>query len=128
MWFKNGKSFVVDGHRVIWQRAGQSGSITFLHPQVDDQGYYQCSVSNIYGVAMSHIFKVKTGVLNYFDRRPVKDVIVEEGQPLTLECNKPYGVPSPTIFWLYRDLKKSYAMDTIHREHITSKKMQNTEL
>ncbi|KRX49813.1 Neuroglian, partial [Trichinella murrelli] len=119
MWFKNGKSFVVDGHRVIWQRAGQSGSITFLHPQVDDQGYYQCSVSNIYGVAMSHIFEVKTGVLNYFDRRPVKDVIVEEGQPLTLECNKPYGVPSPTIFWLYRDLKKSYAMDTIHREHIT---------
>uniref|UniRef100_A0A5S6R614 Neuroglian n=1 Tax=Trichuris muris TaxID=70415 RepID=A0A5S6R614_TRIMR len=118
-WFKNGRLFAVDGHRVVWQRPGQSGSITFLQPNADDKGYYQCSVSNIFGVAMSHIFDVKIGALNHFDRSPVRDVTVVEGQPLTLRCNKPYGVPSPTIFWLYRDMKKSYAMDSISRRHIT---------
>ncbi|KFD63270.1 hypothetical protein M514_10852, partial [Trichuris suis] len=118
-WFKNGRPFNVDGHRIVWQRPGQSGSITFLQPQVDDKGYYQCSVSNIFGVAMSHIFDVKIGALNHFERSPVRDVMVVEGQPLTLRCNKPYGMPPPTIFWLYRDMKKSYAMDSISRRHIT---------
>ncbi|VDP23324.1 unnamed protein product [Soboliphyme baturini] len=137
-WYKNGVLFPIDETRIVWQRPGQSGTVTFLHPEESDQGFYQCNVSNIFGVAMSNIFEVKVGgkrnvkktdeeacvnseisVLDHFSSRPVQNIPVNEGDSLTLNCTKPLGIPEPTIFWLYRDVKKSYAMDTVNRKHIT---------
>lgn len=60
-WYKNGEPFAVDNDRVIWQKAGQSGTIVVLRPETTDQGFYQCRAINIFGVAMSNIFEVRLG-------------------------------------------------------------------
>uniref|UniRef100_A0A915JKP3 protein-tyrosine-phosphatase n=1 Tax=Romanomermis culicivorax TaxID=13658 RepID=A0A915JKP3_ROMCU len=138
-WLKNGQPYAIDGLRVVWKRSGQSGTISFLEPDTTDQGGYQCRASNIFGVALSNIFEVRLGksfkghlylpfsterkrsptALDHFANRPPQEVLAKLGQPLTLPCSAPYGVPRPTIFWLFRNARQSFVIETIDRPHIS---------
>ncbi|VDM09432.1 unnamed protein product, partial [Wuchereria bancrofti] len=124
-WFKDGEKLKVDGDRIAWEKQFQSGTIIINDARDGDQGYYQCHASNIFGIAVSnkfhvqigafrskflseflnvHIFKTPTNlVLDHFVPRGLRRLIVDEGQSLSIRCDIPYGVPKPSIFWLYRD-------------------------
>lgn len=57
-------------------------------------------------------------VLEHFKERPIRRMIVEEGRSLSVECNVPHGIPSPSVFWLYRDTVQTSIIETIRRPHI----------
>ncbi|MCP9266074.1 Neuroglian [Dirofilaria immitis] len=97
-WFKDGKRLKVDGNRIAWEKQFQSGNIIISDAQDEDQGYYQCHVSNIFGTAVSNKFHVQVGVLDHFASRGLRRLIVEEGRSLSIQCDIPYGVPKPSVF------------------------------
>uniref|UniRef100_A0A0M3IFT2 Ig-like domain-containing protein n=1 Tax=Ascaris lumbricoides TaxID=6252 RepID=A0A0M3IFT2_ASCLU len=128
-WYKDGRKLEVDGERILWQKPSQSGNILFVDPQPHDEGYYQCFISNIFGTAVSSKVHVQRGgkrqkvnhvclVLEHFKERPIRRMIVEEGRSLSVECNVPHGIPSPSVFWLYRDTVQTSIIETIRRPHI----------
>lgn len=45
----------------MWQKPAQSGTIIFTDANLDDQGYYQCFVSNLFGTAVSNKIHVRMG-------------------------------------------------------------------
>lgn len=42
-----------------------------------------------------------------------KEMMVKEGDPLTLNCNPPTGYPRPTVFWMIQSY--AGALRTINR-------------
>ncbi|CAJ0931542.1 unnamed protein product, partial [Mesorhabditis belari] len=122
VWLKDGLELEIGGEDVdggvTWERPGQNGSIVISTPTDNNQGYYQCFVSNPFGTAVSNKVYVRMGVLEHFARRGVRVVRVDEGAPLTLNCTPPMGRPKPTIFWLYRDTNREDVIETIKRRHI----------
>uniref|UniRef100_A0A1I7WME9 Ig-like domain-containing protein n=1 Tax=Heterorhabditis bacteriophora TaxID=37862 RepID=A0A1I7WME9_HETBA len=62
VWYKNGIRLEVGGD-IEWVRPSQSGTIQFIHPKIDHQGYYQCFVSNIFGTAVSNKVHLRLGGL-----------------------------------------------------------------
>lgn len=60
-WFKDGKRLEVDGNRIVWQKPSQSGTIIVNDAQTEDQGYYQCHASNIFGTAVSSKLHARLG-------------------------------------------------------------------
>uniref|UniRef100_A0A8R1TTT8 Uncharacterized protein n=1 Tax=Onchocerca volvulus TaxID=6282 RepID=A0A8R1TTT8_ONCVO len=117
-WFKDGKRLEVDGNRIVWEIQFQSGTIIINDPQERDQGYYQCHASNIFGTAVSNKFHAQIGVLDHFAPRGIRRLIVNEGRSLSIRCDIPYGVPKPSVFWLYRDAQRTDITETIRRQHI----------
>jgi hypothetical protein len=61
VWHKNGVPFEIDNQRITWHRPRTSGTIIFNAPTPDDQGYYQCFVTNIFGTAVSQQVNVRLG-------------------------------------------------------------------
>ncbi|KJH48483.1 immunoglobulin domain protein [Dictyocaulus viviparus] len=59
-WYKNGEELTIGGD-IEWIRAGQSGTIQFVHPKRTHEGYYQCFVSNIFGTAVSNKVHLRLG-------------------------------------------------------------------
>lgn len=57
--------------------------------------------------------------LNHFVSVPTRQVVVQQGDSLTLPCKKPYGVPEPSIFWLFRNVKETFVIESINNPHIT---------
>uniref|UniRef100_A0A1I8EU60 Immunoglobulin I-set domain-containing protein n=3 Tax=Wuchereria bancrofti TaxID=6293 RepID=A0A1I8EU60_WUCBA len=117
-WFKDGEKLKVDGDRIAWEKQFQSGTIIINDARDGDQGYYQCHASNIFGIAVSNKFHVQIGVLDHFVPRGLRRLIVDEGQSLSIRCDIPYGVPKPSIFWLYRDAQRTNMIGTIGHKHI----------
>ncbi|VDM96423.1 unnamed protein product [Thelazia callipaeda] len=117
-WFKNGKKLKVDGNRITWKKYFYSGTIVITNATEEDEGYYQCHASNIFGTAVSNKFSVRIGVLDHFVPRGMRRLIVNEGQSLSIRCDVPYGIPKPTIFWVYRDAKQTSIIETIRKKHI----------
>ncbi|VDO31344.1 unnamed protein product, partial [Brugia timori] len=117
-WFKDGEKLKVDGDRIAWEKQFQSGTIIINDARDGDQGYYQCHASNIFGIAVSNKFHVQIGVLDHFVPRGVRRLIVDEGQSLSIRCDIPYGVPKPSVFWLYRDTQRTNMIETIRYKHI----------
>lgn len=60
-WFKDGKRLKVDGDRIAWEKPFQSGTIIISDAGDNDQGYYQCHASNIFGTAVSNKLHVQIG-------------------------------------------------------------------
>lgn len=60
-WYKDGHKLDVDGKRIVWQKPIRSGTIIFNDPNIEDIGYYQCHVSNIFGTAVSNKHHVQLG-------------------------------------------------------------------
>ncbi|CAG9535099.1 unnamed protein product, partial [Cercopithifilaria johnstoni] len=119
-WFKDGKRLKVDGNRIAWEKQFQSGTIIINDARDNDQGYYQCHASNIFGTAVSNKLHAQIGVLDHFVPRGVRRLIAEEGRSLSIPCDDiPHGVPKPSVFWLYRDAQRTDIIGTIQRKHIT---------
>uniref|UniRef100_A0A0K0FH30 Neuroglian (inferred by orthology to a D. melanogaster protein) n=1 Tax=Strongyloides venezuelensis TaxID=75913 RepID=A0A0K0FH30_STRVS len=118
-WKKDGKVLNIDGKHIQWQKEKQSGTIIIDDPKSEDEGYYQCSMSNFFGTALTNKVHVVMGVLDHFVPSNIRQIVVNEGDSLTIPCNVPYGNPKPSIFWLYRDAKLNSVIETIRRKHIT---------
>lgn len=58
-------------------------------------------------------------MLDHFAPHSVRRLIVDEGQSLSIRCDIPFGVPKPSIFWLYRDARRTDIIQIIQRKHIT---------
>uniref|UniRef100_A0AC35TLA5 Neuroglian n=1 Tax=Rhabditophanes sp. KR3021 TaxID=114890 RepID=A0AC35TLA5_9BILA len=110
----------IDGKRYAWQNENKTGTIVFLNPQKSDEGIYQGLISNLYGTAVTNKIHIKMGVLESFKSPKHQKLSVMEGEAVTLNCNKPYGNPAPTVFWLYRDTRQKSVIETIKKRHITT--------
>ncbi|KAI6224569.1 hypothetical protein M3Y95_00766900 [Aphelenchoides besseyi] len=111
-WKKDGEPFVVDGVHAMWTRPGQAGSIQFNNPGKEDQGFYQCFVSNAFGTAVSNRVQVRLGFLDHFPDRELRIVKAIEGKSVSIECKPPNGVPPPTVDWVIRDKHVESVMES----------------
>lgn len=57
-------------------------------------------------------------MLDHFPPRKLRVINVDEGDSLTVTCEPPYGMPKPSIFWLYRSKNEMLVFESIKREHI----------
>lgn len=57
-------------------------------------------------------------MLDHFTPRGVRRLVVDEGQSLSIQCDIPYGMPKPTVFWFYHDAQRTNIIGTIKSEHI----------
>lgn len=99
-WIKDGKEFDVTA-RVDSISQKESGKLTFLKPTDDDEGEYLCYAENEDGTARSNPITVKKAFLeNFQNESTITDLEAVEGEPFSLECVAPNGVPKPNIFWM----------------------------
>uniref|UniRef100_A0A8B9ZIR8 Neurofascin n=1 Tax=Anas platyrhynchos TaxID=8839 RepID=A0A8B9ZIR8_ANAPL len=87
-----------------WTRNGNGG-----RPE-DYEGEYQCFARNDYGTALSSKIHLQVSKSPLWPKEKVDVIEVDEGAPLSLQCNPPPGLPSPVIFWM------SSSMEPIHQD------------
>nr|XP_020858651.1 neurofascin isoform X6 [Phascolarctos cinereus] len=64
------------------------------------EGEYQCFARNKFGTALSNRIFLQVSKSPLWPKENLDPVVVQEGAPLTLQCNPPPGLPSPVIFWM----------------------------
>ncbi|XP_060220282.1 neurofascin isoform X18 [Meriones unguiculatus] len=64
------------------------------------EGEYQCFARNKFGTALSNRIRLQVSKSPLWPKENLDPVVVQEGAPLTLQCNPPPGLPSPVIFWM----------------------------
>ncbi|XP_074078564.1 neurofascin isoform X2 [Macrotis lagotis] len=64
------------------------------------EGEYQCFARNKFGTALSNRINLQVSKSPLWPKENLDPVVVQEGAPLTLQCNPPPGLPSPVIFWM----------------------------
>ncbi|XP_065315901.1 neuroglian-like [Gordionus sp. m RMFG-2023] len=80
------------------------GTLTITRPIYDDEGLYQCFATNQFGTAVSNAVRLQHARLESFPHMPQPSVMtVNNGDPLTLNCLPPKGIPPPLVFWLISD-------------------------
>lgn len=100
-WTKDGKDFDVAARVGEVTQNNENGKLTFLKPNEDDEGKYLCFAENEDGIARSTVITVKKAFLESFTNESIiREMEAEEGDPFTLECVAPNGVPQPTVFWM----------------------------
>uniref|UniRef100_A0A8C3PTH8 Neural cell adhesion molecule L1 n=1 Tax=Calidris pygmaea TaxID=425635 RepID=A0A8C3PTH8_9CHAR len=116
-WTRNGKFFNVAKDPKVSMRRRSGTLVIDFHsggrPE-DYEGEYQCFARNDYGTALSskiHLQEpVAPGRSPLWPKEKVDVIEVDEGAPLSLQCNPPPGLPSPVIFWM------SSSMEPIHQD------------
>uniref|UniRef100_A0A8C9F157 Neurofascin n=1 Tax=Pavo cristatus TaxID=9049 RepID=A0A8C9F157_PAVCR len=76
----------------------------------DYEGEYQCFARNDYGTALSSKIHLQVSRSPLWPKEKVDVIEVDEGAPLSLQCNPPPGLPPPVIFWM------SSSMEPIHQD------------
>jgi neuronal cell adhesion molecule len=100
-WTKDGEDFDVTARVDRITQKAEAGKLTFLKPSDDDEGEYLCFAENGDGTARSNLITVKKVFLESFVNESVtREMEAVEGDPFTLECLAPNGVPKPNIFWM----------------------------
>uniref|UniRef100_T1JDB9 Neuronal cell adhesion molecule n=1 Tax=Strigamia maritima TaxID=126957 RepID=T1JDB9_STRMM len=116
-WTKSGQPFQWQAYDArISQQQGR-GTLVVTNPTDVDEGYYQCLAENEHGTALSNGVFVRKSELNSFPDEKTQTKTVNEGEPLTLECNPPTGFPKPTIFWIL--LARQGTFRTLNNSRIT---------
>ncbi|XP_041860715.1 neural cell adhesion molecule L1-like protein isoform X2 [Melanotaenia boesemani] len=64
------------------------------------QGKYRCFASNKLGTAMSEDIKIVVSSSPKFPKENLDPIIVEEGEPIVLQCNPPNGVAPRQLYWM----------------------------
>nr|XP_023688929.1 neural cell adhesion molecule L1-like protein isoform X2 [Paramormyrops kingsleyae] len=105
-WTKNGQSFNPhQDHQLM--KEGNSG--TFVIPNGRNithyGGRYRCLASNKLGMAVTEETDFIVPNVPKFPKETIKPIVVDEGQPIVLECNPPTGIPPRDIYWMTVDLK-----------------------
>ncbi|XP_068598340.1 neural cell adhesion molecule L1-like protein isoform X1 [Brachionichthys hirsutus] len=105
-WTKYGEEFFpfLDPRLMTEENSG-----TFVIPNNDNlteyQGIYRCYAFNKLGVAMSEEIEFIVPNVPKFPKETLDPVVVEEGQPFTLNCNPPQGIPPLQIYWMTINLQ-----------------------
>uniref|UniRef100_A0A3P8VIZ7 Neural cell adhesion molecule L1-like protein n=1 Tax=Cynoglossus semilaevis TaxID=244447 RepID=A0A3P8VIZ7_CYNSE len=100
-WSKNGQEFdpSLDPRLIKEENSG-----TFVIPNngnlTEYQGTYRCYASNKLGTAISREIEFIVPNVPKFPKEKHDPVVVEEGQPFTLQCNPPKGIPPLQIYWM----------------------------
>ncbi|XP_034725471.1 neural cell adhesion molecule L1-like protein isoform X16 [Etheostoma cragini] len=105
-WTKNGQEFdpSLDPRLMKEESSG-----TFVIPNngnlTEYQGIYRCYASNKLGTAISKEIEFIVPHVPKFPKETLDPVVVEEGQPFTLKCNPPKGIPPLQIYWMTINLQ-----------------------
>uniref|UniRef100_A0A8C4IFI8 Neural cell adhesion molecule L1-like protein n=1 Tax=Dicentrarchus labrax TaxID=13489 RepID=A0A8C4IFI8_DICLA len=100
-WMKNGQEFdpFLDPRLMKEENSG-----TFVIPNngnlTEYQGTYRCYASNKLGTAISKEIEFIVPHVPKFPKETLDPVVVEEGQPFTLKCDPPKGIPPLQIYWM----------------------------
>ncbi|XP_074531572.1 neural cell adhesion molecule L1-like protein isoform X2 [Halichoeres trimaculatus] len=100
-WTKNGQVFEpsLDPRLMKEEESG-----TFVIPNNENlteyQGIYRCFASNKLGTAISKRIEFIVPHVPKFPKETLDPVVVEEGQPFTLKCDPPKGIPPLQIYWM----------------------------
>ncbi|XP_071350586.1 neural cell adhesion molecule L1-like protein isoform X2 [Trachinotus anak] len=105
-WTKNGQEF--DPFLDPWLMK-EEDSGTFVIPNngnlTEYQGTYRCYASNKLGTAISKEIEFIVPHVPKFPKETLEPVVVEEGQPFTLKCDPPKGIPPLQIYWMTINLQ-----------------------
>ncbi|XP_063071341.1 neural cell adhesion molecule L1-like protein isoform X2 [Engraulis encrasicolus] len=100
-WTKNGLDFDPEQDPRLML---EDGSGTFIIPNngnlTEFQGVYRCYASNKLGTAMSEEIEFLVPHVPKFPKEKIDPIEVEEGQPVTLQCDPPKGIPPLHIYWM----------------------------
>ncbi|XP_040890301.1 neural cell adhesion molecule L1-like protein isoform X2 [Toxotes jaculatrix] len=105
-WTKNGQEFdpSLDPRLMKEENSG-----TFVIPNngnlTEYQGTYRCYASNKLGAAISKEIEFIVPHVPKFPKETLDPVVVEEGQPFTLKCDPPKGIPPLQIYWMTINLQ-----------------------
>ncbi|XP_026024721.1 neural cell adhesion molecule L1-like protein isoform X11 [Astatotilapia calliptera] len=87
----------------------EENSGTFVIPNngnlTEYQGTYRCYASNKLGIAISKEIEFIVPNVPKFPKETLDPVVVEEGQPFTLKCDPPNGIPPLQIYWMTINLQ-----------------------
>ncbi|KAM9255594.1 neurofascin isoform 2-T2 [Cariama cristata] len=112
-WTRNGKFFNVAKDPKVSMRRRSGTLVIDFHSggrAEDYEGEYQCFARNDYGTALSSKIHLQVSKSPLWPKEKVDVVEVDEGAPLSLQCNPPPGLPPPVIFWM------SSSMEPIHQD------------
>ncbi|XP_065596530.1 neurofascin isoform X6 [Cyrtonyx montezumae] len=112
-WTRNGKFFNVAKDPKVSMRWRSGTLVIDFHGggRPDDyEGEYQCFARNDYGTALSNKIHLQVSRSPLWPKEKVDVIEVDEGAPLSLQCNPPPGLPPPVIFWM------SSSMEPIHQD------------
>ncbi|XP_015154403.1 neurofascin isoform X11 [Gallus gallus] len=112
-WTRNGKFFNVAKDPKVSMRRRSGTLVIDFHGggRPDDyEGEYQCFARNDYGTALSSKIHLQVSRSPLWPKEKVDVIEVDEGAPLSLQCNPPPGLPPPVIFWM------SSSMEPIHQD------------
>ncbi|XP_061583932.1 neural cell adhesion molecule L1-like protein isoform X9 [Cololabis saira] len=105
-WMKNGQDFdpFLDPHLMKEENSG-----TFVIPNNENlteyQGTYRCYASNKLGTAISKEIEFIVPNVPKFPKEILDPIEVQEGQPFTLKCEPPTGIPPLQIYWMTINLQ-----------------------
>uniref|UniRef100_A0A8C2TT39 Neurofascin n=1 Tax=Coturnix japonica TaxID=93934 RepID=A0A8C2TT39_COTJA len=112
-WTRNGKFFNVAKDPKVSMRRRSGTLVIDFHGggRPDDyEGEYQCFARNDFGTALSNKIHLQVSRSPLWPKEKVDVIEVDEGAPLSLQCNPPPGLPPPVIFWM------SSSMEPIHQD------------
>ncbi|KAJ4934025.1 hypothetical protein JOQ06_006832, partial [Pogonophryne albipinna] len=98
-WTKDGKDFIPP--HFTTNRHHPVGTFVLHNKQVVEfRGKYQCYSSNKLGTAMTDEIELRVPNVPKFPKEVNSPLVVEEGDPIILECNPPEGVAPIKIYWM----------------------------
>lgn len=99
-WTKNGARFNYVPYDKRISQKPKLGTLIFTKPENVDEGLYQCFAENDYGISMSNSVFLRRSELSSFPEERPNELIIDEGDPFSIDCNPPSGYPKPTIHWM----------------------------
>lgn len=79
---------------------GSEGDITIREATPNDEGFYQCFVTNQHGTALSVVAYVQRAFLDdSSSSSDIVDLAVQEGHPFIVPAARRNSVPTPTYEW-----------------------------
>uniref|UniRef100_A0A8C6Q4A8 Cell adhesion molecule with homology to L1CAM (Close homolog of L1) a n=1 Tax=Nothobranchius furzeri TaxID=105023 RepID=A0A8C6Q4A8_NOTFU len=104
-WTKDGQEFDFPREETI-TTGSRNGNFSFHKKHsVQFVGKWRCFASNKLGTAMTEEIEITLLVSPKFPKETFDPVIVKEGEPITLQCNPPKGVPPRLLYWMTVDLR-----------------------
>ncbi|KAM4563056.1 neural cell adhesion molecule L1-like protein isoform 2-T4 [Odontesthes bonariensis] len=99
-WTKGGQNLVLPNIPTI-RTDHTNGTIMFHNKHfLQLQGKYRCFASNKLGTAMSEEIEIIVPGTPKFPKEILDPVVVQEGEPIVLQCNPPNGVAPRQIYWM----------------------------
>uniref|UniRef100_A0A0N4ZHN8 Neuroglian n=1 Tax=Parastrongyloides trichosuri TaxID=131310 RepID=A0A0N4ZHN8_PARTI len=118
-WKKNGKPFNLDMYSDRIAQKPSDGSFVFSRLTADDEGEYQCEVSNDNGTAVSEKIILRQTWIHYFPKQRAEVVKVELGEPYSRNCTPPESNPPARVYWIFKGDEEG-SFDSINSSHIST--------